>query len=83
MATLLVFHTQEWLVKYSKTIMDLWRRVIVFIILKWTNGEGKITVKRWDGMEGDGKDEVSRPKSARDKAGWAEKKSGGIENNVK
>lgn len=23
MATLLVFHTQEWLVKYSKTIMDL------------------------------------------------------------
>lgn len=40
-------------------------------------------MKRWDGMEGDGKDEVSRPKSARDKAGWAEKKSGGIENNVK
>lgn len=29
-----VFHAQEWLVKYSRTIMALWRRVIVFIILK-------------------------------------------------
>lgn len=49
MAMLLVFHTQEWLVKYSKTIMDLWRRVIVFIILRLTNGHGRITMK--EGME--------------------------------
>lgn len=34
MAMLSVFHTQEWLVKYSRTIMALWRRVIVFIILR-------------------------------------------------
>lgn len=48
--------------KYSKTIMDLWRRVIVFIILRLTNAEGKITVKRRDGMEQDGKDEGRRPR---------------------
>lgn len=45
MATLLVFHTQEWLVKYSRTIMDLWRRVIVFIILRRTNSRGRTAVK--------------------------------------
>lgn len=33
MDMLSLFHTHEWLVKYSKTIMALWRRVIVFIIL--------------------------------------------------
>lgn len=47
MVMLSVFHTHEWLVKYSKTIMDLWRRVIVFIILKvtewltWHSGGGR------------------------------------------
>lgn len=38
MVMLSVFHTHEWLVKYSMTIMDLWRRVIVFIILGVTEG---------------------------------------------
>lgn len=40
MAMLSVFHTQEWLVKYSSTIMALWRRVIVFIILWQTACSG-------------------------------------------
>ena len=34
MVTFSVFHTQEWLVKYSSTIMALWRRVMVLIILQ-------------------------------------------------
>ncbi len=34
MVTLSVFHTHEWLVKYSSTIMALCNRVIVFIILR-------------------------------------------------
>lgn len=46
MVMLSVFHTQEWLVKYSKTIMDLCRRVIVFIILRWTSGKCKIKRQR-------------------------------------
>lgn len=34
MAMLSLFHTHEWLVKYSSTIMALCKRVIVFIILR-------------------------------------------------
>lgn len=34
MVTLSVFHTHEWLVKYSSTIIALCNRVIVFIILR-------------------------------------------------
>lgn len=47
-----VFHTHEWLVKYSKTIMDLWRRVIVFIILGVTEG-----LTQHSGGEGEEEDE--------------------------
>lgn len=47
-----VFHTHEWLVKYSKTIMDLWRRVIVFIILVITER----LMWHSDGVEGEGKE---------------------------
>lgn len=52
MVMLSVFHTHEWLVKYSKTIMDLWRRVIVFIILGVTEG-----LAQHSGGEKDGEDE--------------------------
>lgn len=38
MVTLSVFHTHEWLVKYSSTIMALCSRVMVFIILPWSGG---------------------------------------------
>lgn len=63
MVMLSVFHTQEWLVKYSKTIMDLCRRVIVFIILRWTSGKFKIKgneMKRGDGEERTGGCEETR-----------------------
>lgn len=38
MVTLSVFHTHEWLVKYSSTIMALCSLVMVFIILPWCGG---------------------------------------------
>lgn len=87
MATLLVFHTQEWLVKYSSTIMDLWRRVIVFIILRPTNSRGTTAVKRRDGAEGDANDEVRSPPrkrqaSDRGETGHAEKDRGGMRREV-
>lgn len=49
MVTLSVFHTHEWLVKYSSTIMALCNRVIVFIILRrHGNNAGSEREKRRD-----------------------------------
>lgn len=79
MAMLSVFHTQEWLVKYSRTIMDLCRRVIVFIILRLTNGQGRIKQReRRDGTEKGGNEPGNKAKEQR-RQGQGEAKSRGLE----
>lgn len=46
MVTFSVFHTHEWLVKYSRTIMALWRREMVFIILGGRGSVGRTLGRR-------------------------------------
>lgn len=52
MVTFSVFHTHEWLVKYSRTIMALWRREMVFIILGGRGSVGRRLGRRLVGGAG-------------------------------